>query len=139
MTDTIHPRNPAKAYLQRYRAALARQRSLTRSIAELRASLTGTTQALRPDPVAGSGPTDRMADVVARIADMEAAMADELDRVQQTLTGVLEAIAAVPDETQRAVLEIQERLHYERTQTYVVHGRALVEVNRWMERKETED
>lgn len=146
MTEIPH-RNPAKAYLQRYRAALARQRSLTRSIAELRASLTGTTQALRPDPVAGSGPTDRMADTVAKIADMEAAMADELDRVQRTLHDVLEAIAAVPDETQRAVLtlryveglgwtEIQERLHYERTQTYVVHGRALVEVNRWLGGKE---
>lgn len=139
----LHYRNPAKAYLQRYRAARTRQQSLLRAVADLRESLTGTTQALRPDPVTGSGPTDRMAAVVAEIADMEAAMADALAEVNQALRDTLSAIDAVPDETQRAVLtlryvegmdwlSIQARMNYERTQVFVIHGRALVAVNEWL-------
>ena len=84
-----------------------------------------------------------MADTVAKIADMEAAMSDELTRIHRTLTEVLDAIAAVPDATQRAVLtmryveglgwtDIQERMNYERTQAFVIHGRALVAVNEWL-------
>jgi len=142
----IHYRNPAKAYLQRYRSALQRQNSLLRATRELRESLTGTTQALRPDPVTGSGPTDRMAAVVAEIADMESTIADALAEVNQALKDVLAAIDAVPDETQRAVLTlryvegmdwlaIQGRMNYERTQAYVIHGRALVAVNEWLNEK----
>jgi hypothetical protein len=52
----------------------------------------------------------------------------------------------VQDETQRAVLtmryiegldwiRISENIHYGERQTFVVHGRALVEVNRWLEGK----
>ena len=139
----LHYRNPAKAYLQRYRAARTRQQSLLRAVADLRESLTGTTQALKSDVVTGSGPTDRMAAVVAEIADMEAAMADALAEVNQALRDTLAAIDAVPDETQRAVLtmryveglgwtDIQERMNYERTQAFVIHGRALVAVNEWL-------
>ena len=135
--------NPAKQYLQRYRAARVQYASLCREINDLRESLTGTTQALRADVVSGSGPSDRMADTVAKIADMEAAMSDELTRIHRTLTEVLDAIAAVPDATQRAVLtmryveglgwtDIQERMNYERTQAFVIHGRALVAVNEWL-------
>lgn len=138
-----HYRNPAKAYLQRYRCALARRASLVRSVQELRDSLTGTTQAITGDPVTGGGSSDRMADTVAKIADMEALIADQLMELDATLVGVLRAIAAVPDETQRALLtlryveglswtDIQERLHYEKTQAYVIHGRALVAVNLWL-------
>lgn len=135
--------NPAKAYLLRYRAARAQYASLCREINDLRESLTGTTVQLRADVVSGSGPSDRMADTVAKIADMEAAMSDELTRIHRTLTEVLDAIAAVPDATQRAVLtmryveglgwtDIQERMNYERTQAFVIHGRALVAVNEWL-------
>ena len=143
----LHYRNPAKAYLQRYRAARTRQQSLLRAVADLRESLTGTTQALRPDPVTGSGPTDRMAAVVAEIADMEAAMADALAEVNQALRDTLAAIDAVPDETQRAVLTLRyvegldwltiaERIYLSEARAYVIHGRALVAVNEWMKKRE---
>lgn len=135
--------NPAKQYLQRYRAARAQYASLCREINDLRESLTGTTQALRADVVSGSGPSDRMADTVAKIADMEASISGEADKVSAALDGVLAAIRAVPDQTQRTVLtlryvegldwiSVQERVGYERTQVYVIHGRALVAVNEWL-------
>ena len=93
--------------------------------------------------VSGSGPSDRMADTVAKIADMEASISGEADKVSAALDGVLAAIRAVPDQTQRTVLtlryvegldwiSVQERVGYERTQVYVIHGRALVAVNEWL-------
>lgn len=135
--------NPAKQYLQRYRAARAQYASLCREINDLRESLTGTTVQLRADVVSGSGPSDRMADTVAKIADMEASISGEADKVSAALDGVLAAIRAVPDQTQRTVLtlryvegldwiSVQERVGYERTQVYVIHGRALVAVNEWL-------
>ena len=135
--------NPAKQYLQRYRAARAQYASLCREINDLRESLTGTTVQLRSDVVSGSGPSDRMADTVAKIADMEASISGEADKVSAALDGVLAAIRSVPDQTQRTVLtlryvegldwiSVQERVGYERTQVYVIHGRALVAVNEWL-------
>lgn len=135
--------NPAKQYLQRYRAARAQYASLCREINDLRESLTGTTQALRADVVSGSGPSDRMADTVAKIADMEASISDEAAKVSALLDSVLAAIRSVPDQTQRTVLtlryvegldwiSVQERVGYERTQVYVIHGRALIAVNEWL-------
>ena len=143
MSQLIRPHNPAKAYLQRYRAMRARYASMNREVNDLRASLTGITAPLKDAP--GGGSTgDRMAAVVARIADLEGTMADALAEVDRALRDVLAAIDAVPDETQRAVLtlryvegldwlSIQERMHYEKTQVYVIHGRALVAVNEWLQ------
>lgn len=147
--QTIRPHNPAKAYLQRYRALLWHMRSLEGGIRELRERLTGTTQAITGDPVTGGGGHDRMAEVVAKIADAEAQLGEQAARISAELAAVRAAIDAVPDATQRAVLAmryvegldwltIQERTHYEKTQVFVIHGRALVAVNEWLEEQEKE-
>ena len=136
--------NPAKAYLQRYRAARARYASLCREINDLRESLMGTTVQLKQDVVKGSGASDRMGATVAKIVDMESAISGEAAEVAAILNEVLAAIRAVHDETQRAVLtmryieglgwqKIAENIHYEISNTYILHGRALSTVNRWME------
>lgn len=142
MTE-YRPKNPAKAFLGRYRALLARRRSMERSVDELRERLTGTTVQLKADVVSSSGSGDVMADTVAKIADMEAQMAEQLAEIDAALAEVLEAIASVRDELQRTVLTlryveglpwamIQVRLAYEQTQVFVIHGRALASVNEWM-------
>lgn len=150
MSALIVPRNPAKQYLQRYRALIARQRSIEREIDRLYESVTGITARLKPDVVTGSGSTDRMADAVASIADAQAVLQDLLREISQELAGIREAIDAVPDEVQKTVLtmryisgmsweDIQDAIGYERTQAYVIHGRALVAVNAWLtNRGETE-
>ena len=138
--------NPAKIFLQRYRAARARYASMCREIIDLRESLTGTTVQLKADVVSGGGGSDRMATVVAKIIDAESQLADESAEVSEALTGVMDAIRSVTDETQKAVLtmryieglnwqKIAEQIHYEERQTYAIHGRALAAVNRWMEGK----
>lgn len=135
--------NPAKIYLQRYRAARARYASLCREINDLRESLTGTTVHLKQDVVKGSGASDRMGATVAKIVDMESAISGEAAEVTIILNEVLAAIKSVQDETQRAVLtmryieglgwqKIAVNIHYEERQTYVIHGRALSNVNEWL-------
>ena len=142
-----HYDNPAKRFLRGYRAMMIRRESLLREIDRRRESATGTTVRLKPIQVqGGSGAYDRMAEDVARIVDAEEALTAEIAEISKRLTEILEAIASVPDEMQKTVLtlryiegldwvQIQERICYERTQTLVLHGKALVHINRWMEKK----
>jgi len=140
--EPIRPRNAAKEYLRRYRMLVIRKASLEREIIALRDSLTGITAPIK-DAIQGSG-GDRMADTVARIADAESRISAIVGEIREQLNSILTAIEAVPDETQRTVLtlryvegldwiSIQEHMHYERTQIFVIHGRALVTVNKWLE------
>ena len=140
--EPIRPRNAAKDFLRRYRMLVIRKASLEREIIALRDSLTGITAPIK-DAIQGSG-GDRMANTVARIADAESRISAIVGEIREQLNSILTAIEAVPDETQRTVLtlryvegldwiSIQEHMHYERTQIFVIHGRALVTVNKWLE------
>lgn len=135
--------NPAKRFLRGYRALLLRRESLLREIERLRESLTGITAPLKDDPVQSSGAADRMADTIARIVDAEEALAPALDEINCRIREILAAIDSVPDEMGKTVLtmryiegldwlKISEKVGYEISNTYIIHGRALVEVNRWL-------
>ena len=126
---------------------MIRRESLMREIDRRRESATGTTVRLKPIMVTGgSGAYDRMAEDVARIVDAEEALTAEIAEIGRKLAEILEAINAVPDEMQKTVLTlryiegldwiaISEQIHYEERMTYVFHGKGLVAVNRWMEKK----
>ena len=142
--------NPAKRFLRGYRALLLRRESLLREIERLRESLTGITAPLKDDPVQGSGAADRMADTVARIVDAEEALNPALTEINDRIREILAAIDSVPDEMEKTVLTlryiegldwitISERIAYEISNTYIIHGRALVEVNRWLKGKTTDE
>lgn len=146
----VHYDNPAKRFLRGYRALLVRRDSLIREIERRRESATGTTVRLKEINVQnGAAAYDRMAEDVARIVDDEASLGDALQEIAKRLREILQAIESVPDEMQKTVLtlryiegldwpDIQERIAYERTQTLVIHGRALVAVNKWMEGNKNE-
>jgi DNA-directed RNA polymerase specialized sigma24 family protein len=62
---------------------------------------------------------------------------------ETALREILSAIDSLTDERQKEILtmryiagmpfrEIQEKIHYEATQMYVIHGRALIGINRWL-------
>lgn len=144
----IHYDNPAKRFLRGYRALLVRRDSLLREIERRRESATGTTVRLKEINVQGGGASDRMAEDVARIVDDETSLGDALQEIAKRLREILQAIESVPDEMQKTVLtlryiegldwpDIQERISYERTQTLVIHGKALVHINRWIEKERT--
>lgn len=144
--STIRYHNPAKKYMQQYIAAKAQYASLYREIERWRESLTGTTIQLKADVVSGGGVSDKMSATIAKIVDAESKLANEAAEISTALSAVLTAIRSVPDAMQRTVLtlryiegldwiRISENIHYGERQTFVVHGRALVEVNRWLEGK----
>lgn len=145
ITNDYRPENPAKTYLKRYRAMMARRESLQRSIEEAYDRATSCTQKLRAVHVdGGNAAYDRMAEDVVKAADSTEQLKAVMDQIDRDLREILRAIDSVPDEMQKTILtlryieglgwtDIQERLHYERTQTLVIHGRALWNVRRWME------
>lgn len=139
--------NPAKEYLKRYRAALCRADALRMAINEAIERATDVSAKLRQVVVSGSGTSDRVAEDVARAIDMSAPLYEELKQARRVLDEVMEAIGAVRDEMQKTVLilryvegmgwpDIQDKIGYERTQTLVIHGRALWYVNKWLEEHE---
>ena len=143
---TIRPaQNPAKAYLRRYRAMLARQESLKRSIEAAYDRSYSCTARIKPVTVSGgNGAYDRMAEDVAKIADETELLRETLGDVSAALADVLRAIEAVPDEMQKTVLtlryvegldwiSISEKIQYEERMTFILHGRALWNVRRWLE------
>lgn len=142
-----HYDNPAKRFLRGYRALLLRQESLLREIERRRESATGTTVRLKPIQVqGGSSAYDRMAEDVARIVDAEESSAETLMEINKKLKEILMAIESVPDEMQKTVLTlryiegldwlgISERIGYEIANTYIIHGRALIHVNKWLKEK----
>ena len=140
---TIKYDNPAKRFLRGYRALIVRRESLYREIERLRESVTGTTAQLKQDVISGGGASDRMGETVARIVDAEAALQPALEEITRKITDIMAAINSVPDEMQKTVLtlryiegmdwiSISEKISYEISNTYIIHGRALMEVNRWM-------
>ena len=143
--------HPARAYLRRYRVMCIRQDALIRAIDEAHSRAMSCTVRLKSIHVTGgSGAYDRMAEAVVRMVDCETQLWTKLQDLRVSLAEVLEAIDAVPDEAQKTVLtlryinglewhDIQEYMHYERTQVYVIHGRALQAVKRWMEERTKTD
>lgn len=147
ITNDYRPENPAKTYLKRYRAMMARRESLQRAIEEAYDRATSCTQKLRAVHVdGGNAAYDRMAEDVVKAADSTEQLKEVVKQIDRDLAEILKAIDAVPDEMQKTVLtlryiegmdwlKIQEYINYERTQTLELHGHGLWHVKKWLERK----
>jgi len=145
MMQTMRPENPAKTYLKRYRALVAQRDSLQRSIDAAYERAYSRTVRLKPVHVTGGGGVyDRMAEDVARISDETEQLKAAKERAENALSQIMEAIQAVPDEMQRTVLllryvegldwiSLADKIGYEISNTYILHGRALWSVRKWME------
>lgn len=135
--------NPAKAFLRRYTALRAQYESIQRDMDAKRECLTSITAPIGGDSVQSST-SDRMASVIASIIDSETDLAETASQIERSLREILAAIGSVQDSMQKAVLtlryvegldwiSVSERINYEISNTYIIHGRALVEVNKWLE------
>jgi DNA-directed RNA polymerase specialized sigma subunit len=89
---------------------------------------------------------DSMAEAVCKAADASETLYAEYQECNRVLVQIMAAISAVPDEMQKTVLTLRyvegldwitiaEKISYSEVRTYVIHGRALVEINRWLEGK----
>jgi tRNA pseudouridine-54 N-methylase len=141
--------NPAKAFLRRYSGLCGRIDALTRAINDAmeRAFNTGVT--LKEIKVLSSpAEHDPMAKDVCSAVDASELLYQKKAEAEQALREILAAIDSLRDEKQKEMLtrryvngdgfdKIMEDMHYEKTQVFVIHGRALVEVNKWLEKRET--
>ena len=139
--------NPAKAFLRRYRAICDRVDTLQRAIDEAMQRAMNTSITLKEIKVLSSpAEHDPMARDVCSAVDACEILYDEKNKAQDALRVILSAIDSLKDERQKELLtrryvtgegftEICESMHYEKTQVFVIHGRALVEVNKWLQRQ----
>ena len=137
--------NPAKFYLKGYKALMLRRESLLREVERMRESLTSTTVQLKQDVVTSSGAQDRIGNLVPEIVDTEETIKPELAEINERIRRIFAAINSAPEEMEKTVLtlryiegldwlDISERIGYEISNTYIIHGRALEEVNKWLVR-----
>lgn len=139
-------RNPAKAYLMRYRGLKAKCTALERAIRAAFEDATNTTVALKEICVQTSGGGEMMANAVVSAIDATAMLEERRQECQAALQEIMQAIDSVPDAVQQTVLiehyingrtlaEIQTDICYEKRNTIIIHGRALWQVWQWMRKK----
>lgn len=141
------PENPAKAFLSRYKYLCIQQESLQRSIQAAQDRALSCTVRLKPIHTQGGGGVyDRLAEDIAGKLDAEEQLALDLGEISKALADIRAAINSLQSEAQKTVLmlryiegldwqDVQEKIGYERAQTYIIHGRALRNVMKWMEAK----
>lgn len=141
------PENPAKSFLSRYKYLCIQQESLQRSIQAAQDRALSCTMRLKPiHTQGGGGAYDRLAEDVAGKLDAEEQLVLDLGEISKALADIRAAINSLQSEAQKTVLtlryieclewgDVQEKMGYERTQTYIIHGRALRNVMKWMETK----
>lgn len=139
------PENPAKSFLSRYKYLCIQQESLQRSIQAAQDRALSCTVRLKPiHTQGGGGAHDKMAEDIAGKLDAEEQLALDLDEISKALSDIRAAINSLQSEAQKTVLtlryiecldwpDVQDKMGYEKTQTYIIHGRALRNVMKWME------
>ena len=136
-------RNPAKAYLMRYRSLQFKCAALERAIRAAMENATNTTVALKEICVQTSGGGDMMANAVISAIDATKVLEEQRQEATRIMCEIMNAIKSVPDEVQQTVLiekyingrtlqQIQNDIHYEKRNTIIIHGRALWEVWQYM-------
>ena len=147
MIEIRKPDNPAKAFLRQYRARKIRMESLSREIEKARERALSVTVRPKEVNVMGSHAAfDSMAEAVCKAADASETLYAEWQECNRVLAQIMAAISAVPDEMQKTVLTLRyvegmdwitiaKKISYSEARTYVIHGRALVKINRWLEGK----
>ena len=128
--------NPAQRYLQEYTAMYERHEALLRKRVRLREQTTRTTG--RTDGLRLSGTPNHggNGDAILRVVDADARLSELIGCIAAALAARLRLIEALPDELHKTLLtlryinglcweQVGYKLHYERTQLFALHGRAL--------------
>ena len=140
--------NPAKVFLRRYKAICGRVDALQRAIDEAMARAVNTGITLKEIKVLSSpAEHDPMArDVCNAVDACEILYRYKADAVA-ALREILVAIDSLKDERQKEVLtrryingeqfaKVAELMHFSEPVVYVLHGRALIGINHWIEKEE---
>ena len=137
--------NPAKVFLLRYRGLSGRVDALQRAIDDAleRACNTGVT--LKEIKVLSSpAEHDPMARDICNAVDACRVLYQYKEDAVTALREILTAIDSLSDERQKELLtrryvngesfkDIQANMSYAQAQIFVIHGRALIGINRWID------
>ena len=138
--------NPAKTFLRRYIALSGRVDALSHAIDQAMERALNTGVSLKEVKVLSSpAEYDPMARDVVNAVDTCEILYRYRGEAEAALRDILSAIDSLTDERQKEILtmryvagmgfqDIQEKIHYEKTQMYIIHGRALVEINKWLDK-----
>lgn len=139
--------NPAKLFLLQYISLSGRVDALTRAINDAMERAWNTGVSIKEIKVLSSpAEHDPMARDICDAVDATETLREYKAKADAVLRDILTAIDSVQDERQKLLLtlryinglnfkDIKETMHYEETQIFVIHGRALVEINKWLERR----
>lgn len=139
--------NPAKLFLLQYISLSGRVDALTRAINDAMERAWNTGVSIKEIKVLSSpAEHDPMARDICDAVDATETLREYKAKADAVLRDILTAIDSVQDERQKLLLtlryinglnfkDIKESMHYEETQIFVIHGRALVEINKWLERR----
>ena len=139
--------NPAKVFLRRYKSLCGRVDALQRAIDEALARATNTGITLKEIKVLSSpAEHDPMARDVCSAVDACEILYRYKAESETALRKILAAIDSLKDERQKELLtrryingeefnKICEEMSYSDTRVFVLHGRALIEVNHWLEKE----
>ena len=137
--------NPAKVFLRRYKSLCGRVDALQRAIDEALARATNTGITLKEVKVLSSpAEHDPMARDVCSAVDACEILYRYKAQAESSLREILTAIDSLEDERQKELLtrryitgegfpEICDAMHYERTQVFVIHGRALLMITKYLQ------
>lgn len=139
--------NPAKVFLRRYRSICGRVDALQTAIDEAMQRATNTGITLKEIKVLSSpAEHDPMARDVCNAVDACEMLYQKKAEAEIALREILTAIDCVKDERQKEILtrryitgdgfkKIIDDMHYSEAQVFVLHGRALMNVNLWLAKK----
>lgn len=139
--------NPAKLFLRRYRSICGRVDALQKAIDDAMQRAMNTGVALKQVKVLSSpSEHDPMARDVCVAVDACEILYQKKAEAETALREILSAVDSLKDERQKEVLtrryiagdgfrKIIDDMHYSEAQVFVIHGRALIEINKWLEKK----
>lgn len=142
-----HTENPAKVFLRRYISMTRRVEALNRAINQAMERAFCISVTLKEVRVISTpAEHDPMAENVCKAADACEILYEEKKKAEEALREIVCAINSLSDERQKAVLtmryvsgysfpEIAENMHFSEPAIFVCHGRALLEINKWLERR----
>lgn len=142
----MHRDNPGKVFLMQYRALKRRIDALQRAIEDAieGAMVTGISYGEKVQ----SSPRehDPTASKVAKALDDAGMLYEYKTRASRSLREILDAIESLSDERQKEILtrryingetfpDIAKNMHYSEPTIYILHGRALMEINKYLDEK----
>lgn len=128
--------NPVKRYLMEYQSLCQRREALLCELARLRDAATRATAVIGGDRPSGAPNPAARENALLRLCDGEARLSELAEHIGESLAARLVLIDQLADERQKTLLTLRyinglgwetigHRMHYERTQVFDIHHRAL--------------